>query len=58
VLELLAGGLSPEDIAARLVISVKTVGTHIEHIFRKLGVRTRAQAVAVAYREGFAENPK
>jgi DNA-binding NarL/FixJ family response regulator len=58
VLELLATGLSPEEIAARLVISVKTVGTHIEHIFRKLGVRTRAQAVALAYREGFAENPK
>jgi DNA-binding NarL/FixJ family response regulator len=58
VLALLADGLSPEDIAARLVISVKTVGTHIEHIFRKLGVRTRAQAVAVAYREGFAEQPK
>ncbi|HEX3226176.1 MAG TPA: response regulator transcription factor [Gaiellaceae bacterium] len=58
VLELLAHGLSPEEIAARLVISVKTVGTHIEHIFRKLGVRTRAQAVGVAYREGFAESPK
>jgi DNA-binding NarL/FixJ family response regulator len=57
VLELLAEGLSPEEIASRLVISVKTVGTHIEHIFRKLGVRTRAQAVAVAYREGFAPNP-
>jgi DNA-binding NarL/FixJ family response regulator len=58
ILELLADGLAPEEIAARLVISVKTVGTHIEHIFRKLGVRTRAQAVAVAYREGLAANPK
>jgi DNA-binding NarL/FixJ family response regulator len=57
VLELLAEGLSPEEIAARLVISVKTVGTHIEHIFRKLGVRTRAQAVAVAYREGLTLTP-
>ena len=35
----------------QLMISPKTVGTHIEHIFTKLGVRSRAQAVAVAYRE-------
>jgi DNA-binding CsgD family transcriptional regulator len=31
--------------------------THIEHVFRKLGVRTRAQAVAVAFREGLVELP-
>ena len=35
----------------------RTVGTHIEHIFRKLGVRTRAQAVAAAFREGLVELP-
>jgi DNA-binding CsgD family transcriptional regulator len=34
------------------VISPKTVAAHIEHILRKLGVHSRAQAVAVAYREG------
>jgi len=52
VLTHLADGLSQAEIASRLVISPKTVGTHLEHIFRKLGVRTRAQAVATAYREG------
>ena len=51
VLRLLADGLSPVEISQRLVISPKTVGTHVEHIFQKLGVRSRAQAVAAAYRE-------
>jgi DNA-binding NarL/FixJ family response regulator len=52
VLTLLAGGSSPREIAARLVISVKTVATHLEHVLAKLGVHSRAEAVAVAYREG------
>ena len=38
-----------------LGISPKTVGTHIEHIFQKLSVRSRAQAVAAAYRERLVE---
>ena len=50
ILQLLADGLTQKQIAQRLFISPKTVGTHIEHILLKLGVRTRAQAVAVAYR--------
>jgi DNA-binding NarL/FixJ family response regulator len=50
VLRLLSAGLSPGDIARLMVISPKTVGAHIEHIYMKLGVQTRAQAVAVAYR--------
>jgi DNA-binding NarL/FixJ family response regulator len=54
VLRLLAEGLTPSDIACQLVLSQKTVGTHIEHIFSKLGVRNRAQAVAVAYRNKLA----
>jgi DNA-binding NarL/FixJ family response regulator len=57
VLTLLAEGLAPDEIADRLFISTRTVGTHIEHVFRKLGVRTRAQAVAVAFREGLVELP-
>jgi DNA-binding NarL/FixJ family response regulator len=52
VLRLLAEGCSPADIAVRLFISGKTVGTHIEHILSKLGVKSRVQAVAVAYRDG------
>jgi DNA-binding NarL/FixJ family response regulator len=56
VLELLAEGCSAKEIAARLFISVKTVGTHAEHIRTKLGVRTRVQAVAIAFQEGLAPN--
>jgi DNA-binding NarL/FixJ family response regulator len=57
VLLLLAEGLTPEEVAARLFISAKTVGTHVEHIFSKLGVRNRAHAVAIAYREGLVGTP-
>ena len=51
VLRLLAEGLEQPDIASQLFITKKTVGTHIENIMRKLGVRSRSQAVALAYRE-------
>ena len=51
VLELLAGGLRQEEIADRLVISPKTVATHIQRILGKLGVSSRAQAVSLALRE-------
>jgi DNA-binding NarL/FixJ family response regulator len=56
VLKLLADGLDQDQIASRLFISPKTVGTHIEHILAKLGVRSRAQAVAIAYREDLVES--
>jgi DNA-binding NarL/FixJ family response regulator len=49
VLGLLASGLGQAEIASRLVISPKTVGTHIEHILSKMGARSRAQAVALAH---------
>jgi DNA-binding NarL/FixJ family response regulator len=55
VLNLLAEGLDQNEIASRLVISPKTVGAHVEHIFAKLGVHSRAQAVAHAYREHLLE---
>jgi DNA-binding NarL/FixJ family response regulator len=55
VLGLLANGLRQDDIAERLFISRKTVGTHVGNILRKLGVRSQAQAVAVAYREEFGD---
>ena len=51
VLGLLADGLEQQEIAGQLFITRRTVGTHIENIMRKLGVRSRAQAVALAYRE-------
>ena len=51
VLVLLARGRSQGQIAQELVISAKTVATHIQRILAKLGVHSRAQAVSVAYRE-------
>jgi DNA-binding NarL/FixJ family response regulator len=55
VLELLARGLTQVDIADKLVISPKTVGTHIQRVLGKLGVHSRAQAVVLAHEEGLAE---
>lgn len=55
VLRLLAQGLTQPEIAARLTLSPKTVGSHIEHVLRKLGVHSRAQAVALAFRDDAAE---
>ena len=52
VLRLLAAGLGQEAIARDLAISSKTVGTHIQRILTKLGVHSRAEAVAVAHRIG------
>ena len=49
VLGLLADGLSAKQIAGELVISPKTVATHVQRILRKLGVHSRTQAVALAY---------
>ena len=52
ILALLAEGFGQSDIARTLVVSPKTVATHIQHILSKLGVHSRAQAVAEAYRLG------
>jgi DNA-binding NarL/FixJ family response regulator len=51
VLGLLVEGLAQHEIAQRLAIREKTVGSHIGRILSKLGVRSRAQAVALAFRE-------
>jgi two-component system, NarL family, nitrate/nitrite response regulator NarL len=50
VFQLLVEGLDQKTIATRLCISPRTVGTHTEHIFAKLGVHSRSEAVAVALR--------
>ncbi len=49
ILALLAEGKSSAEIACELVISTRTVGTHVQHILGKLGVHSRAQAVALAH---------
>ncbi|WP_268919674.1 response regulator [Paractinoplanes ovalisporus] len=49
VLALVGGGLSNDEIAAALVISVKTVKTHLTHLLAKLRARDRAQLVIAAY---------
>jgi HD-GYP domain-containing protein (c-di-GMP phosphodiesterase class II) len=52
VLRLLARGLSNKQIAAELVISPKTAGSHVEHIYRKIDASNRAQASLFAMRHG------
>jgi DNA-binding CsgD family transcriptional regulator len=49
VLRLVATGLTNKAIAARLVVSERTVDRHVSNIFRKLDVRSRAAATAYAY---------
>jgi two-component system response regulator DegU len=52
VLRLIARGLSNEDIAEQLTISEGTVKNHVSNLYTKLGVRSRAQAVAWAWENG------
>jgi RNA polymerase sigma factor (sigma-70 family) len=53
VLELITEGLGNAEIAERLSISEKTVRNHVSHLFDKLGVWTRAQAIVFAHDHGF-----
>ena len=52
VLELVAEGYSTAEIARLLWITGDTVRTHIKRMLLRLNARTRAQAVAIAFREG------
>jgi HD-GYP domain-containing protein (c-di-GMP phosphodiesterase class II) len=52
VLKLVACGLSNKEIAERLVISPKTVGTHVEHIYTKIDASSRATASLFAVQQG------
>lgn len=52
VLNLVAAGYTSIEIATRLVISDQTVNAHIRNIYRKLNVKTRAQAVSCATERG------
>ncbi|HEV8470161.1 MAG TPA: response regulator transcription factor [Candidatus Limnocylindria bacterium] len=55
ILRLLACGMDHLEIARDLVIAAKTVEKHIEHILLKLGVHSRAQAIALALQQGGEE---
>jgi len=52
IVQLLAEGHSTKEIAARLHLSVKTVGTHREHLMAKVNVRSLAELTKYAIREG------
>jgi DNA-binding NarL/FixJ family response regulator len=52
VLRLVARGRSNKDIAAELVITPKTAGNHIEHIYTKIGASNRAGASLFAMQHG------
>ena len=58
VLVLVARGLSNKEIAQRLVISQKTVGNHIEHIYSKIDVSSRAGAGLFASERGLLSDPR
>jgi DNA-binding CsgD family transcriptional regulator len=56
ILALLADGKTQTQIASALFVSPKTVSTHIQHVLAKLGVHSRAQAVAAAFKLGLVES--
>ena len=52
VAELIADGLTNRQIAAQLIIALRTVDNHVQHIFDKLGLSARAQVAAWVARNG------
>jgi DNA-binding NarL/FixJ family response regulator len=52
VLRLLARGFTQREIAEQLVITRRTAGAHIEHIYQKIGVSNRARASLFAIKHG------
>jgi DNA-binding CsgD family transcriptional regulator len=53
VLRLVGQGLSNEDIAHRMFVAPSTIRSHLKHVYRKTGLKTRAEAVRFANRNGF-----
>ena len=51
---LVAAGMTNRQIAETLVLSERTVATHLDHIFSKLGVSSRTAVATFALRQGLA----
>ncbi len=56
ILQLMATGARPQEMADELFLSVKTIKNHLTNVYAKLGVSTAAQAVAEAYRLGIVSH--
>jgi DNA-binding NarL/FixJ family response regulator len=57
IMDLLAQGLTGEQVAERLFLSPETIKTHIRNAMGKLEANTRVHAIAIALREGFISPP-
>lgn len=57
ILQLLAVGLTGEEVAERLVLSPTTVQTHVRNAMRKLGARTRVEAITLSLAHGYIALP-
>ena len=57
ILQLLATGLTGEEVAERLMLSATTVQTHIRNAMRKLGARTRVEAITLSLAHGYIRLP-
>ena len=56
ILALVAAGATSKDIARRLGIALRTVDWHIARSIRRLGARSRSEAVAIAIRRGLLDD--
>ena len=57
IMDLLAQGLTGEQVAEKLYLSPETIKTHIRNAMNKLEANTRVHAIAIALREGFISAP-
>lgn len=55
ILQFLAQGMTDPEIAARLIVSTRTVRSHNSRMYSKMGVANRTQAVLVGQRRGWVD---